>query len=346
MPRRIRSLLATLRDEVQLYATENARLAGRTNLLALNATIEAARSGEAGRGFSVVAQEVKALANQARASSVVFRAEVLDRLDQATAIAEELVSDIEGWQLISMANSVASGLMRRLAARRVDLLMLASDAAVIAALTRPSPETHAAALARMDALLGFSPFFRHANLADASGKIRVVAGSGPETGLDVNNEPIFSEVMRFAAGTWTTHTLGPAPWSHDSIVLPFATAVREAADGPPIGILWLEFDWGNCASEVAGWDHGGAAMEHRRFSLVDEQDRIVASSWGARFHQPLGTTLEKSQGLESHGEVIMAHVPAPQVPGLERLKMRCVIEQDLPTALEIQEALGGRRVAA
>lgn len=87
------SYLAKSANEIGEVVSLIHEIASQTNLLALNATIEAARAGEAGKGFSVVASEVKNLANQtAKATENITQH--IDSIQKSTKEAVEAIHTI------------------------------------------------------------------------------------------------------------------------------------------------------------------------------------------------------------------------------------------------------------
>lgn len=117
--------LAESSQEISKIVALISQIASRTNLLALNASIEAVRAGVAGRGFAIVADEVRQLADKSAKSSKEIEQIVMQIQSEIGSV---MIAMEEGTQQVIKGTKLAQQAKRSLlniihVAKRIDVLM-------------------------------------------------------------------------------------------------------------------------------------------------------------------------------------------------------------------------------
>lgn len=294
----VKATIDDIAERVETFGRNNDKVVMQSHMLAVNSMIEAARAGQHGRGFSVVAQEMKRLADQTKDNADQFRLDVMTNVQTAITATGDLVQALDeaaARELVGKAQALVQLIVRNLFERTADVRWWATDSAFWQVLNDPVAERLSLAEERLRTIHRYYTVYCDLVLTDLDGQIIASARRG--NGLGRQGLPTEAlDWFRRARGLVSGHDYAVSGVHRSSLhdnrkVLVYATPVRDGgqAEGAALGVLAVYFDWQKEAQIIVRNEAGftDAEWETRRVLLLDRDHRIIASSDDLDFLQSM-----------------------------------------------------------
>ncbi|MCZ8078230.1 MAG: methyl-accepting chemotaxis protein [Rhodobacteraceae bacterium] len=287
--RGLKTTIDNIAERVETFGRINDKVVMQSHMLAVNSMIESARAGQHGRGFSIVAQEMKRLSDQTKDNADQFRLDVMSIVQTAITATGDLLQALDGAAaraLMEKAQALVQLIVRNLFERTADVRWWATDSAFWQVLNDPVAQRLTLAEERLRTIHRYYTVYCDLVLTDMEGRVIASARGGSAAraqGLPPEALDWFGRARGLASGhDYVVSGVHRSSLHENRKVLVYATAVRDRgqAEGAAVGVLAVFFDWQKEAQIIVRNEAGftAAEWETRRVLLLDKEHRIIASS--------------------------------------------------------------------